>query len=70
MKKKRCPKCGRVRDEVCFYKDDSRGDGRSGYCMDCKRKDASKYYNSAEAKDRRKAFAEWLAQKIAQVDTP
>lgn len=71
MKKKRCPKCGRVRDATCYYKDDTRGDHLSGYCKGCKRKDASKYYNSEGAKGRRKAFAEWLAaQTVAQGDKP
>ena len=71
MKKKRCPRCGRVRDATCFYKDDTRGDHLSGYCRDCKRKDVQAHYNSDEAKARRKQFAEWLkAQLIANADKP
>lgn len=36
MKKKLCTKCNRRRDITRFYKDDSRKDGHTAICIDCR----------------------------------
>lgn len=69
MDKKKCPKCGQLKDIGEFYKNKTRRDGFSVYCKDCITNYSHDYYekNTEECKERlnkwRKANSEYVKER-------
>lgn len=58
MDKKKCPKCGKIKDIGEFYKNKARRDGFSVYCKECTSEQSHDYYvrNQDECRERLNAW--------------
>ena len=64
--RKRCPKCGEVRDCDEFARDASKRDGRKSVCKTCNRARAQAYYEA----NREKVIARVQARNAKVRNTP
>lgn len=69
MHKKKCPKCGGLKDLDNFYHENGRPDGHSCWCKDCIRKKSKEYNmrNSIKVANRQKVYRAKNSQRISSV---
>lgn len=54
--KKKCFKCGRLKDTSMFYRHPEMADGLLGKCKECTKRDAAERYSDPEARERIRSY--------------
>lgn len=60
---KSCPKCREIKDESCFYKDESKVDRLSSYCKDCAKEKRMARYEDKKDEEKESFRKHYRANK-------